>query len=345
MIETTQSLREIPMRKFGLAILICASQLLCSTSWAKTFVVPHVLESQGSTDSIRYAFDTTIYMSYPILMAAGEAWESKSATVDVYLYDGEGSGVLHGRNGRDVCNPCSFLLDARTRKQTLRVEDRILAAGGFESDSNMYVGFGVLVVGGADPEGVNITSVVVNSHTSPYDLSIVEVPAREVFSHCQGNAPRTFVAPHVSDAYGSINSTPYSMDTTFVLVYSGGLPYVAGDGGGAMAAFYWYDQASGLPARSATGREICNPCSVSLSARTRKQTLNLEDLVLAAGGFPAESKFVAGFGEIVVSGADPDGINIQGFVVNSHSSANDLSISSLEMQDTSKTRRCRGVRR
>jgi hypothetical protein len=53
--------------------------------------------------------------------------------------------------------------------------------------------------------------------------------------------------------------------------------------------------------------------------------MSLEDLIVDAGGFPA-GRVVLGFGVIVVGGADPDGVNLQGFVVNSHTSAFDVSV-------------------
>src|SRR3712207_9223220 len=54
----------------------------------------------------------------------------------------------------DVCNPCTFELNDATRKRTVTVDELITARGGFDSETE--TGYGVFVISGSDPEGVNL---------------------------------------------------------------------------------------------------------------------------------------------------------------------------------------------
>jgi hypothetical protein len=69
---------------------------------------------------------------------------------------------------------------------------------------------------------------------------------------------------------------------------------------------------------------VCNPCLASLSSSTRKLSFNVDNLIDSnGGGFDAAVKL--GFGIVVVTG-DVGPVELQGFVVNSHTSAFDLSV-------------------
>jgi hypothetical protein len=61
----------------------------------------------------------------------------------------------------------------------------------------------------------------------------------------------------------------------------------------------------------------------------RKVAIRIDDLI-APHGSPGASVCKLGFDTVVIGGTDPDGVNLQGFVVNSHSSPFDLSVFGFE---------------
>lgn len=135
---------------------------------ARTYVIPHILEKSGKANSTQYTFDTTIFATYTPGLAGIPA--GAGATVDLYLYDQATGSPMKGAGGADVCNPCTFPLGSANRSQAINLEDQINAKGGF--DRPIKLGFGILVVGGQDPDGVNLQGFVVNSHTNAFDLSV-----------------------------------------------------------------------------------------------------------------------------------------------------------------------------
>lgn len=124
---------------------------------------------------------------------------------------------------------------------------------------------------------------------------------------------RTFVLPHVLEKSGM----------SVAAVYTGGLPGARPARGGATVELYLYSS-DGKPMERANGRAVCNPCNFRLSPDARKQTIDIAALVSSARGVKL------GFGVIVVSGDDPDSVNLQGFVVNSH--LTDLAVFGFEPQ-------------
>lgn len=135
---------------------------------------------------------------------------------------------------------------------------------------------------------------------------------------------RTYCFPHVFDQKGRISNTPYTFDTTMFMTYTGGIACV-GDDPAVTVELYLYDN-SGAPMRSITGADVCAPCSFSMGRGARNLTLNIEELVDAAGGMP---NFVFGHGLIVVPS---DKVSVQGFVVNAHTSPFDLAVFGFEPQ-------------
>lgn len=292
------------------------------SSAARVFVLPHVLERSGAISSTPYTFDTTLFATYTAGLAGTPS--GPGARVDFYLYD-QSTGVPMQNNGADVCNPCAFDLNRSTRKQSIRVDDLILAQGAFDQPAKP--GFGVIVVGGADPGAVNLSAQVVNSHSGPLDLAVLNLEPQPVRSTLSGgSSTRAFVLPHVLEKSGTINSTQFTFDTTIFATYVGGLAGVTGTGG-AILNVSLYDQ-SGAPMKGLSGKDVCNPCTFELGDGSngnsaRKLSIRMEDLIVNnGGGFDTELKL--GYGIVVVGGADPDNVNLQGFVVNSHSGPFDL---------------------
>lgn len=153
-----------------------------------------------------------------------------------------------------------------------------------------------------------------------------------------GPGKRTFVFPHVLEKDGVATSDPNATDFQIKAVYRRGV--VAGCGAdrcpGATVSLYLYDD-SGRPmtggdaSTGTPGTVVCNPCTRDLGLNTRVVTFDLQTLITNAGGFDRETK--VGFGVVVVDGPDTEGVNLQGFVVNSHGSAFDLTHSFPPIQE------------
>ena len=303
----------------------------------RTFVMPHVLESSGRALSTSNAIDTVLYATY----AGGLPGmpPGSGASLDVYLYDQATGQPMTGGNGTAVCNPCSFNLGAGgggtvQRKRTIDIDDLINAAGGF-GGANLKQGFAVITVGGQDPADVNLQGFVVNSHTGPFDVSVFASEPAEVRTNSLGSLKRTYVIPHVLEKSGLVATQTNTFDTFLYATYSSGLAGLP-DGKGATLDFYLYDD-SGSLMTAAGGNPVCGPCTFDLgtgaagTASPRKQSIRIDDLITTrGGGFDTEVK--TGFGVIVVGGDDPNGVELQGFVVNSHTSPFDLSVFGFEPQ-------------
>ncbi|MBA3456439.1 MAG: hypothetical protein H0T42_25340 [Deltaproteobacteria bacterium] len=146
-----------------------------------------------------------------------------------------------------------------------------------------------------------------------------------------GTTPKVFTFPHVLEQTGKIASTTNTFDTTFHMTYTGGLPGTPA-GAGATVDLYLFGETGG--AMTNNGATVCAPCSFPLASTTaaaRKQSVSIDDLITAQGG-TFDTQIKLGFGVFVVRGADPENVNLQGFVVNSHASAFDLSVFGFEPQ-------------
>ena len=161
----------------------------------------------------------------------------------------------------------------------------------------------------------------INSAGNPVDWGqLKDVPSgfADGVDAAQGDGDggkRTILAPHVFETKGIVGSDPNATDFGIKAVYRRGV--VAGCGGGnycpgGAVSLYLYDE-SGRPmtggdASAGTASVVCNPCTRDLGMSTRTVTFSLQDLITDAGGFDSNVKL--GFGVIVVSGQDPEGINV-----------------------------------
>ena len=303
-------------------------------STKKTFSFPHVLETSGRTTTAPNAVDSILYATYTGGLT-GVPTSNAGATLEFYLYDQQTGQPMLGGGGTAVCNPCTFNLGAGggsggSRKQTIYVDDLITAAGGF-GGATSKIGFGVIVVSGSDPDGVTLQGFVVNSHTGPFDLSVFGFEPERL----KGATARTYVIPHILEKSGLVSTQNFTFDTSLIALYSsgiGGLP----PGAGASLGLYLYDDSGALMTGS-SGTPVCNPCTFDLgtggagSGSPRKLSIRIDDLIATrGGGFDTAEK--TGFAVIVVGGADPDGVNLQGFVVNSHTGPFDLSVFGFDPQ-------------
>jgi hypothetical protein len=152
--------------------------------------------------------------------------------------------------------------------------------------------------------------------------------------HAMGMSRKTYVIPHVLETKGRVSLDPNTMNTTIYATYVGGRNGVY-DGGGATVELYLYDDSGKLMAGTG-GADVCAPCTFQLSSTTPKVTISVQDAIDGANAWNG-STVRTGFGVIVVSG-DADGVNLQGFVVNSHTSAFDLSVFGFEPQPLAAAR-------
>ena len=148
---------------------------------ARRFVVPLILSAGGAADGAQFTFDTTIFMTYtPGLAGLGAG---PGASVDLFLLDHTAVSLLRSAAGQDVCNPCTFPVGGAGGRQSVRVDDLLAAGGSF--DAVVKLGFAVLVVGGADPDGVNIQGRVVASRAGSSDLSVLTFEPQPIAAQAQ----------------------------------------------------------------------------------------------------------------------------------------------------------------
>jgi hypothetical protein len=232
------------------------------TATAKTFVLPHVLESSGKITNTLHAFDTDIFMVY--------GGTTDSAAVDVYIYDGQTGDVLKSATGTDVCNPCTRSLRASGPRQSVSLETEILARGGFPGGAvGPLEAFAVAVVSG-DTDQVAISAEILYANENAFDLSLTHLNAQYIRESLTlpSLGKRVFVLPHVLESSGKASTTGSSFDTDLFITYTAGLAGSSSSGSGATGDLYLYDN-SGAPMLSATAAEVCNPCTVDLSGTAR----------------------------------------------------------------------------
>jgi hypothetical protein len=290
--------------------------LVPAPGWSDTYVIPHILEQQGTTASNQYHYDHTLFAFYGSGLAgtAGGA----GATVDLYLYDNSTGNPLQ-TFGHDVCNPCTYYLGVTApRKATIRIEDLINAQGGF--DTPVKLGFGVIVVGG-DAGGVSLESDIINSHTSAFDASFLSIPPLRLRSEDPGAPGATvFQLTHLLEEQGDITNTQYVFDQTIFATYTAGLAGTAA-GAGATLDLYLYDNTGDVPLKN-QGQNVCNPCTFGLGgANPRKQTIHIDDLIQALGAFDTPVKL--GSAIMVVSG-DAGNVTLEAITSNAHTGPFDV---------------------
>jgi hypothetical protein len=177
----------------------------------RTFILPHVLESNGTISNTQFTFDNTINVTYAAGLAGLPA--GPGATLDLYLINSDGAGFWEGADDVYVCAPCQFTVDGANRKENIRLESLINAAGGFNFGSK--TGYALIEVDG-DADAVSMTSYVSNAHTSAFDLSIAMMVPEEIIAPerlavepgpAGASAVRLAVAPNPTRAAGGGDRT------------------------------------------------------------------------------------------------------------------------------------------
>lgn len=288
--------------------------------FARTLVFPHFVETAGTVNNTQYTFDTILFATW---VPASPADPGSTATLDLFLYDNSGAALMN--NGVAVCEPCSYPLGSAQPKQTIVIDDLIMAKGGF-FDAVVKIGYMVVEVTG-DETAVNVDTILVNAHTSTFDV------ANAPMKGAVPDASPTRVLPHFVESSGSTTTTAYSFDTTIYLVYPAGQGGI-GAGRGAAADLYLF-AATGLPLMN-NGIGVCNPCSYPLGTSNRKQTIRIDDLIKAKGGsFDAGVKI--GYAVLNLSG-DIQNVYATSMVVNAHTSPFDVTVYESELEDRGEPR-------
>jgi hypothetical protein len=309
-----------PVSKF--LVLLLSLGVFAPRLHARTFIVPHVFEVQGSVVADTYTFDSTLWMVYTAGLIDNEP--ISNATVDLYLLKDDGTPIL-GVNLNPVCNPCSFNLNGATRKVTAAINDLIANAGG--PNFGVKTGFALFEMSG-DDDHVAIGMSTTNSHSSPFDLDTF-FPAVTELPGGLDTSLRLVTFPHVLEAAGTTVNTQYAFDTIIYAAYAGG---VAGSsipaGSGAYVSLYLFDN-DGTFMQGLSG-DVCAPCVESISSVDPKAAFNIDALISNAGGPNFGVK--TGFGLIVISGT-ADAVALHGVTINSHTSPFDLSMADLKWEE------------
>jgi hypothetical protein len=303
-------------------VLLLAATLLtlaAPATHARTYVIPHVLESSGTIQSSQNVFDQTLTAFYGSGLAGTPAGDG--AVVQLYLYDNSAGNPMQN-NGVDVCNPCYFPLGPprEPRRRTISLEDLLLATGPF---AGVKTGFGVIVVDG-DAAGVSMESAIVNSHSSAFDVSsLLSAPVRLRSEDPGAPDASVFQITHVLETAGTIANTQNTYDQTIFATYTAGLAGTPA-GAGATLDVYLFDSTGNLPMQNG-GADVCNPCSFALGgANPRKRSILLDNLISAAPGGPNFGAKV-GAAILVVTG-DAGNVTLQTVSSNAHTSAFDLTL-------------------
>lgn len=153
----------------GMLATYAVKRTASAVTVTKTFVLPHVLEKDGGIAPSQFSFDTTTFATYTGGLAVpGHG----GATVDIYLFSAEGGRPLIEANGA-LCPPaqCGVVLDSsRPRKATVAVDT--LTAGHPPPPRSTCALLGYGVIAAPVPDSVNLQGFIVNSQSSPFDVSV-----------------------------------------------------------------------------------------------------------------------------------------------------------------------------
>ncbi|MFN2508909.1 MAG: hypothetical protein ABR589_09070 [Chthoniobacterales bacterium] len=301
-------------RNIGFVVAFLIVALSPASSWAETFVIPHIFERNGRVSNTPNTFDTVLYVTN----TGGRAGVPNlgGANIDLYLYDFFGSPLTSASSGDTVCNPCSFVLPATKKKLNISIDKLITAAGGFFGPSFVFA-WGAVVVTGAGAENISMESVTSKSNANPKDLSFWSFQPQR-----PGWAERS-ILPHIFERRGRVVTDLNTYDTQLFILNPGGHAGIQ-DQGNAEVALYLFKGNAAL--RSKNDAIVCGPCQFVIPSG-QVNRVDIQGLIQTAGGFPAGG--LGGlWGHIVVNGAPGDpsifNVNIGGVTFNNHSSAGDL---------------------
>lgn len=288
----------------------------------RTFVLPHVLEKNGSVTNTSFTFDTQVFATY-----AGEAANPPpgGSTVDVFMFDNLTGQPLKGSNNAAVCNPCALGIGSGSlpRKQTVNLDSQLTTVGG-GFPWTVVLGFAIAVVNG-DSNNVNITSAVTNSKTNPLDVAVFGFTPAELGAASPSAPPGAQPAPglttlRLDNLHETVGSTALLggvTDTLIKGVYAGGLV----DGATPQSVGVQLDlfDSSGATLTGSSGP--VGPVLFTLDSADRVFSMTVEEIAAAAGGLAGPLNF--GYAIATVSG-DTDNFVLAGYHMQTGSSADDM---------------------
>ena len=147
---------------------------------ARSFVLPHVLESSGKTrlaggpSDVGGMMDTLLFPTYVggLVLEPGSLSipaSSSTATLRLTLYNNDRTRMFPSGQAFDD----EILLTATNRSPLISLEDIILDRGGFGSET--FEGYVDVNITG-DAGNVAVQGFIVNSHTNAFDLRLSPVP-------------------------------------------------------------------------------------------------------------------------------------------------------------------------
>jgi hypothetical protein len=236
--------------------------------------------------------------------------------VDLFIFDQSSGQPMQSSTGADVANPASFELNASNPTRTTSVDDLLTAQGAF--DAGVKLGFGVLVVGGQDPDGVNLQGFVVNSHTSPSDLSVFAFEPQPLQAAVTDDPPTTTLRlAGMEESPGRTREYGGCIDTLIKAVYSAGLMNGSAAGSATIRLDFFHPDGSSM--HSSVGPLPAQ--EFTFDDEHRVLSILLDDLIEAAGGFPGAK--LEGFAEVTLAG-DWRNVTLASYVVETDSGPNDL---------------------
>ena len=228
----------------------------------------------------------------------------EATAITLHLFDEDGSPV-------GSCAPCQFDLDTGTPSVDVKLEPLVAPSG-----SSLWLGFAL--VGGPGSAGAVVLHGATRNDNGDRGDDALFTPVPIL---------RSYVLPHVlENAFGagsSLIQDQFTFDTSVFMVYTPGLAGLPAGPGASVDLFLFGPDRK--PVAGDAG--VCNPCTFDLGGRHRTVRVDVDSYLEP---FDQGTRF--GFGTIVVRGQDPDGVNIQGFVVNTHRSQFDLSVFTFEPQ-------------
>lgn len=291
------------MRRF-LCLILGGLGLWNISAFCRILVLPHLLERPGKPLEMAFTFDTTVYATYS---------GSNSASLELYLFD-QTSQPMRSATGNEICNPCLISLSSTNRSQIISVEDLINRSGGFTSP--IRTGFAIINAGGMDPDSLALDPKLIMSGETPGALSVATLQLSE-----RGTHSTDLIIPSVIEKPGSTTFQTYTFDSSIIATYTSGMSGSPAGGGAAFDLYLIGDD--GQPLRGNSGL-VCNPCSYTLDQTTRKLTIRIEDLIAERGGYDTPVK--SGFAHIAPTGADPEGLTIGAFILNSRTGPLDVGV-------------------
>ncbi|NNE65096.1 MAG: VCBS repeat-containing protein [Pyrinomonadaceae bacterium] len=315
----------IPQCRFFVYAAVIAMFITVSVqeAYSDTFVFPHLLEQSGDILTATNTFDTQIYVTY--LADQAGTGGTTSADVNIYIFDHATGEPMESATNVQICNPCEMTLDSTNRKAVGTIDGLLTANGGFPNPTMR--GFMIVDVNG-DAGNVVAGAQVLSSDGNPNELHTLALHPREIGPPVSSN---TFTIPHYL-VDPSPSGTPFSYGQQLILTFvPESLISTAFTGStSATVNLRIYDEVTGLPLRSATNEEVCNPCSFGLDETQLSHIVDFKTLIHAAGG-PSGTN-TSGFATLAISG-DANRVFVGNLSTNIHSDPLDVSFFDIEPQE------------